>query len=53
MKRYVVVYLVASGMHYRFRCYADNKRQAKKYCREAMGVSSNDITDVYEEQTYR
>ena len=48
-KEYIVVYLSAGGMHYNFRCYAKNSRQAKKECRECMGVSNEDITDVYED----
>ena len=47
-KEYIVVYLSAGGMHYNFRCVAKDKRQAKKECRECMGVSNEDITDVYE-----
>lgn len=46
-KEYVVVYLSAGGMHYRFRCTAKNTRQAKKICRECIGVSNKDITEVY------
>lgn len=49
MKNYIVVYLSAGGMHYNFRCYANNKREAKRECRECMGVSNEDITDVYED----
>ena len=47
MKNYVVVYLSDSGMHERFRCTARNVRQAKRYCRECMGVDNEQITDVY------
>ena len=46
-KEYIVVYLSAGGMHYNFRCYAKNSRQARKECRECMGVSNEDITDIY------
>ena len=46
-KRYIVVYLSAGGMHYNFRCYATNKGEAREQCREALGVSNSDITDVY------
>lgn len=49
MKHYIVVYLSAGGMHYNFRCYASNKREAKRACREALGVTNSDITDVYED----
>lgn len=48
-KRYCVVYLSSGGMHYRYRCSAINKKEAKKKCREALGVKNTDITDVYEE----
>ena len=51
-KEYVVVYL-SGGMHYRFRCYAKTKQAARKECHGAMGVRYADITDVYEEQTYK
>jgi len=50
MKDYVVVYLSDGGIHYRFRCTALNKREAKKMCRECMGVKTADITDCYEER---
>ena len=49
-KKYCVVYLSPGGMHYRYRCTANNKRSAKKMCREALGVSSADIIEVYEEE---
>lgn len=39
MKRfYVVVYLSAGGMHYRFRCYANGKREARRECKGALGI---------------
>lgn len=49
MKQYCVVYLSPGGMHYRYRCSAKNKREAQKFCREAMGVSYEQIVDVEEE----
>ena len=48
MKRYCVVYIVF-GIHYRYRCSAKNKREARKYCREAMGITDRQIVDVEEE----
>lgn len=52
-KEYCVVYLSAGGMHYRFKCCAENKRQARRYCHDCMGVRYADITDCYEEGEYR
>lgn len=48
MKCYIVVYLSAGGMHYNFRCVATNKREARRICKEQLGVSNSDITEVYE-----
>lgn len=48
MKIYFVVYM-AYGIHFRYRCSAHNKREAKKLCKEYMGCESRDITDVYTE----
>lgn len=53
MRDYVVVYLSAGGMHYRFRVCANTKREACKICHECAGVKYADITDVYEEGDYR
>ncbi len=50
MKLYCVVYLSPGGMHYRYRCSAQNKTQAKAMCRRSMGVSNEDIVDVYREE---
>ena len=50
MKEYVVVYLSPGGMHYRYRCSAQNKKEARKMCHNAMGVRYKDITDIYEEE---
>lgn len=49
MKEYVVVYLSAGGIHYRFRCVARTKRDARKACHDYVGVTYRAITDVYEE----
>lgn len=49
MKEYVVVYLSEGGIHYRFRCCARTKQEARKECHGALGVKYRDITDVYEE----
>lgn len=46
-KRYCVVYLSPGGMHYRYRCCAANKREAKRKCREALGVSNADIVEAF------
>lgn len=48
MKAYCVVYTVC-GIHYRFRCYAENRRAARRACKEAMLITSKDIVEVYEE----
>ena len=53
MKDDVVVYLSEGGMHYRFRCTAKNKRDARYQCHIGMGVPCKQIVDCYEEQTYR
>jgi len=47
MKCYCVVYMVC-GTHYRYRCSAENKRDARKMCREYMGVSNSKIVSVEE-----
>lgn len=44
---YVVVYLSLSGMHYRYRCYAPNRKEAKIMCHDAMGIRYKDIVDIY------
>ncbi len=48
MKKYVVVYIV-NGIHYRYRCYAKNKRDAENACIEMMGVAKKNIRETYEE----
>ena len=45
MLSYCVVYLSPGGMHYRYRCYAPNKKEAKRMCHDAMGVRYKDIVD--------
>ena len=49
MKEYCVVYLSAGGIHYRFRCCARTKREARKQCHDCLGVTYKNITDCYEE----
>lgn len=49
MKRYCVVYLSAGGIHYRYRCAANSKGEAKRMCKENIGVKNTDIVDVYTE----
>lgn len=48
-KNYCVVYLSCGGIHYRFRCTARNKREAKKFCIDCLAVKSKDIVEIYEE----
>lgn len=48
MKLYCVVYRVY-GIYYRYRCSAKTKVQAKKFCKEDMNVTSNDIVSIEEE----
>lgn len=50
MKRYCVVYLSSGGMHYRYRCYADSKKEAKRLCKESLGISYSNIVDIYIEE---
>ena len=50
MKRYCVVYLSAGGMHYRFRCSANSKREAKKICKESLGITDKDIVEIVVEE---
>ena len=50
MKKYCVVYLSPGGMHYRFRCVAEGKRQARKLCRDNLGIRDRDIVEVEEEE---
>lgn len=46
MKRYCVIYLSPGGMHYRFRCGAKDKREARKICKLALGIADSDIVEV-------
>lgn len=48
MRMYVVVYLSEGGMHYRYRCYAKSKAEARKICRKALGID-NKIVEVENE----
>lgn len=50
MRRYVVVYLSEGGMHYRFRCYANGKREVRRACKGALGIKESDIVEVYTEE---
>lgn len=50
MLSYCVVYLSLGGMHYRYRCSARNKREAKRMCKEALGISNTDIVEVEVEE---
>ena len=47
MRSYIVVYRVA-GVHYRYRCTAKNKMDARRQCCEAMGITMKDIVSVEE-----
>lgn len=47
MLSYCVVYLSPGGMHYRYRCYAPNKKEAKRMCHDAVGIRYKDIVDIY------
>ena len=49
MKNYCVVYMSKGGMHYRYRCQARNRVQAKAQCIRNMGCTYDDIYDVYVE----
>lgn len=49
MKHYCVVYKVY-GIHYIYRCIAENVTEAKKFCKENMGCLNKEIVEVYEEQ---
>lgn len=49
MKNYCVVYTLY-GIHYRFRGTYSNKWEARKDCREKMGIKNANIIEVYEEQ---
>ena len=44
MKFYCVVYVI-DGIHYRYRCYASNKREARKMC-----VEVDKARDLYQQR---
>lgn len=48
MKHYCITYLSEGGIHYQYRCCARSKKEAKKQCREFLGISSNKIVEVVE-----
>ena len=48
MKNYCVVYFL-EGVHYRYRCCASNKAEAKRMCKKHMGVAYANIVEVYTE----
>ena len=49
MKYYCVVYLSPGGIHYRYRCYAASATEAKRMCRENVGIAYADMIEVCEE----
>lgn len=49
MKMYCVVYTLY-GIHYRFRGYYKSKIEARRDCRETMGIKNKNIIEVYEEE---
>lgn len=49
MKLYCVVYRVC-GIYYRYRCSAKTKAQARKFCKEDLNLTSNDIVEAEEER---
>lgn len=51
-KRYCITYLSPGGIHYHFRCYAENKREARKECRVGLGIKNKDIVEIREEGTW-
>lgn len=48
MNTYCVVYLICET-HYRYRCNADDKKQARRLCMQHMGVKSTDIVSIEKE----
>lgn len=50
IKSYCVIYMV-DGLTYRYRCFAKNKRDAKKQCKDNMPAFDK-IIEVYEELAY-
>ena len=51
-KRYCITYLSPGGIHYHFRCYAENKKEARKECRTGLGIKNKDIVEIREEETW-
>lgn len=51
MRHYCITYLSEGGMHYQYRCCARSKKEARKQCRESLGISSDKIVDVVEEES--
>lgn len=45
---YCVVYKIC-GIHHRYRCFAKNAREARRFCRNAMNVKDKDIVEIYTE----
>jgi hypothetical protein len=50
MNLYCVVYLSPGGIHYRFRCSAKDKNQARKICRDYLGITNKEIVEVEKEK---
>lgn len=48
MKRFCVVYIYC-GVHYRYRCNAENEAEAKKLCKKHMGITTKDILYIERE----
>ena len=48
MKNYCVVYKNSFGIHYRFRCSAENKWEARRRCRDYIGIKNSNIVSVEE-----
>ena len=51
-KRYCITYLSHGGIHYHFRCYAENKWKARKECRVGLWIKNKDIIEIREEETW-
>lgn len=49
LKRYCIIYLSEGGMHYRYRCSAKDKREARKIFRMGLGISDKCIVEIEEE----
>lgn len=46
LKRYCIVYLSEGGMHYRFRCSAKSRREAREIFKRSLGISEKWIVDI-------